>query len=216
LAIDLAKESSLQGISTTSTTATSVHQHESLLSPLAPVNDHNEGCSTILNSPTRTSSISDDNMPPSSPTFSVTSDLFVSPSDVTDWSVNSQLCSFKLSNTENEAIPTPKNIIDEQIFKIQRLFAKHQFTWAAQKDTLEIMRELSSFTQKVLPKQGSALMGPSIKHFVDEVPPGELVYFGIEYLLRLCSHLFKSKSKAIRLSVGIDGLPLFRSSNVGV
>ena len=85
-----------------------------------------------------------------------------------------------------------------------------------QKDMLEIMRQLSAFIQDDLPKTGASLMGPPVDHFLDMVPPGKVVYFGIEYILNLCPYLFNPKSLTAKLTEGIDGLPLFRSSNVGV
>jgi len=48
------------------------------------------------------------------------------------------------------------------------------------------------------------------------VPLGEVVYFGIEYLLNLCPDFLNRDAKNISLTVGIDSVPLFRSSNVGV
>ena len=209
LAINLAKLTTNQEIDTTSTNARSVDSQNTISSSQS-VADNSEDIRVL--SPAE--SLFDD-IPPSSPVSSVISE---SPNF---FSLSTNLAPDEPGNCqpgspEEEPPILLKNIIDKQINKIQRLFANHGFTWAAQKDTLEIMREISSFTQRVLPKQGSTLMGRPIQHFVDIVPPGKVVYFGIEYLLNLRPGFFNRNAKKIYLTVGIEGLPLFRSSNVGV
>jgi len=48
-----------------------------------------------------------------------------------------------------------------------------------------------------------------------DIPPGQMAYSGISNVLNFCKNkLYDPSKRTVRLSINIDGLPLYRSSKV--
>lgn len=104
--------------------------------------------------------------------------------------------------------------VDRQLIELQAIFYKHGMTRACQADILRYGRNMKLNTQKKLPKDGRSFQ-PSIQPpEVTHMPPGEFAYFGISSMLNECGDkLFDPSQNTVRLSIHIDGVPLFHSSD---
>jgi hypothetical protein len=103
------------------------------------------------------------------------------------------------------------------MLEIQAVFIKHGTTLAAQSDFLKIMRHLRSDTQEALPKDGRTMRPTSLNPTVTEMKPGSFAYFGISKIVNIPgANLIDPTATVLKLTVNIDGLPLFRSSGVGL
>lgn len=70
-----------------------------------------------------------------------------------------------------------------------------------------------------LPKDARILLGTPPEIEVRDLCGGQFLYFGVETgLLKMCSHYpdFFSTENEILLNFSVDGLPLFKSSNVQI
>ncbi|CAD7081497.1 unnamed protein product [Hermetia illucens] len=66
-----------------------------------------------------------------------------------------------------------------------------------------------------VPKSTKTIIGNSTEIVVKDVPPGEYWHYGICQQLQKVKELLKDGEKVV-LDIGIDGLPLYKSSNKGV
>lgn len=84
----------------------------------------------------------------------------------------------------------------------------------ANRDLLKFMKSLTPELLPNLPIDGRTLRGHQIEHSWRKVPPGEMVYFGIQQMLEYGgSVLFDENCNQINLSLNMDGLPLSRAAN---
>lgn len=106
------------------------------------------------------------------------------------------------------------NIVQQQKNEICKAFARFRFTEAAQREMLRIMRHIKPETQQDLPIQGRTLRPGRLPYTLVEINPGELLYFGIINILS-CSvtKFFDPTNPVIKLTLNIDGVPLFKSSS---
>lgn len=126
------------------------------------------------------------------------------------------------NNNEEEEEEEVQEELEDDIVALQRvqlvkIFVKHNVTRALGNELLGFIKNASSATRSSLPTDVRTLRPKKLKYTLVECAPGQLVYFGIKYILtRLGAELFDRASDTINLSVNIDGLPLFHSSVVTV
>ncbi|XP_065212384.1 uncharacterized protein LOC135849488 isoform X1 [Planococcus citri] len=109
----------------------------------------------------------------------------------------------------NEAVDRIQQYKD----KICATFTKHRLTQEAQRDMLNLMRELPRDVQVALPVQGRTLRPHPIPTIIVDIAPGQFAYFGISNILSMPEmSFFDYNETVIRLTVNIDGVPVFHSS----
>jgi hypothetical protein len=76
------------------------------------------------------------------------------------------------------------------------------------------MRDLTPEVMQALPVDGRTLRPHRITFIRRELPPGEFVYFGIQKILAPPGvELFDKELNEVRLSLGIDGVPVYEEAN---
>ena len=102
--------------------------------------------------------------------------------------------------------------------ELHGIFAVNASTLICQRMILTFFRDLSPMLlenmRRFLPVDGRTLRPPQIQHVRRIVIPGVLAYWGIQEMFNMAGGLlFDVDSNEINLSVNMDGLPLFQSSN---
>ena len=96
--------------------------------------------------------------------------------------------------------------------KLHREFTKYHAKVALQNSILRIIRETPVDVLKSLPLNYKTLRPPPIECLRYALNPGEMIYFGIKRILSLRGvNFFDFNASEVHLSVGIDGVPLYRS-----
>jgi len=104
-------------------------------------------------------------------------------------------------------------ILQSLFYRLHLIFTIFGVVLRAQNAILRFIRDLPPELKEKLPLDGRTLRPPKIKHTISDLHPGEFVYFGIENVLSFGgATLFDPKAPEIRLSVNIDGLPLYRNA----
>ena len=99
----------------------------------------------------------------------------------------------------------PEDQVKLALTRLYGIFARGKTSLAIQRSILEFMRELTPEIIEALPIDGRTLRPPRIPFIRRELPPGELIYFGIEAILALPGiELFDKESNEVNLSLGID------------
>ncbi len=113
------------------------------------------------------------------------------------------------SDTQSVDLEGNPPIIEEQL---AAWATKHQCSRAALNEMLEILRGHGHR----LPKDGRTLLGTPTRVVSVNKCGGQYIYFGIESgLLRdLSQGVFQPPDGILKLDVNIDGVPLFKSSNI--
>ena len=98
--------------------------------------------------------------------------------------------------------------------KLQTIFTVNGATTKLRNEILQFIRSESDAVLKSLPLDYRTLRSAPIDHDIYNLPPGQMIYFGIENILTLPGvTLFDHNKNEIRLSTNIDGLPLFHDPN---
>jgi len=99
---------------------------------------------------------------------------------------------------------------------IQSVFIRHTvLTHVAKDDVLRLLRTIKPETQKKLGKTYRSLTPRRLQYQMYDIPPGQMAYSGISNVLNFCKNkLYDPSKRTVRLSINIDGLPLYRSSKV--
>lgn len=102
----------------------------------------------------------------------------------------------------------------QKLHELHTIFVVNGISIRGQNALLRWMRELTADLVERIPVDCRTLRPPPIPHTVRVVPPGKVVYFGIQNILNIPGiDLFHTSENEIRLTVNIDGLPLFRQTN---
>ena len=133
-------------------------------------------------------------------------------------SIDSQATISSQSESCDNELEEPTDIVSQQLREIQCIFVKYsKFSRQCKDELLEYMKNLTIETQEALPKSSKTLRLKPLQHTTYSVPPGRVCYFGISYILNTSVvKLFHSKKNTISLNMNIDGVPLFRCSENGL
>lgn len=103
---------------------------------------------------------------------------------------------------------------DDAMSELRTIFTSYSVKTRAQDRILHFIKNCPVDVLRSLPCNHMTLRLPTLPHVRYPLPPGEMIYFGIEQLLHLPKvTLFNPNANVIRLSVSIDGVPIFRDAN---
>ena len=113
------------------------------------------------------------------------------------------------SCSEDESI----NIVDEQLQEVKRLIGSSFGSLREKRKYLNMLQKIRPATQRCLRRNPRSLRPPPLQVDIKPMGPGKMAYFGIQYILNKAPEdLFKSTNGEVRLTVNIDGVPVFKSN----
>ncbi len=119
---------------------------------------------------------------------------------------------------QSDLLPSTKSTLTarQQTFReLHTIFSVNGITLKGQNDILRFLRHLDPTVLHSFPRDCRTLRPPMVPHTVRPVEPSKMIYIGIANVLQTHSNvnLFDRSLTEIRLSVNVDGLPVYRNPN---
>lgn len=127
-----------------------------------------------------------------------------------------QLYRIPESNPLDSSTSSSFSRLETRLRELHTIFLTNGVTGRCQNDILRFIRDLDPTMYQQFPKDHRTLRPPVVSHSIRQVSPGRVIYFGIENILRTPGViLFDKSANEVRLSVNIDGVPVYKTNRMG-